>query len=258
MPDPTDALAAAPAAAPEGAPVAAAPVETAPVAAPVAPEAAAAPESAPPVAEAPAPEGEAAPVGEAAPEASGEVEAKPEETPEKPDETALSAQPAETAQPEPFKYEAWKLPEGAELPPEVSAAATNLFGKYGLSQEASQELVDFHFAQMKRAQDAMAQHQHDVFADTRRKWRGEFEKAAGNRRNTVLTEAKHAIAEAVPEKQRGAFWDVLNMTGAGDHPAVINAFAALGRRLREPRAPQPGMPANQPTSAAERRYGRQR
>lgn len=255
MPDPTDAPAAAPAAAPEVAPVAASAAEPPPSAAVSAPEVVAATEPAPLAAEAVPADITTALAADIAPEPVAAETEKLAETAETPENPEQSAELAETKPGEPFKYEAWKLPEGAELPPDVQAAATNLFGKYGLTQEASQELVDFHFAQMKRQSEALEQRQRDVWAETNRKWRADVDREFGNRRNTVIGDAKHAIAEAIPkEADRGALWDVLSLTGAGNHPVVIRTLAALGRKLRERGAPQPGRPASQPVSAAHRRY----
>ncbi len=244
MPDPTDAAAAAPVAAPESAPAE-------PAAAPAGP--------AEPVAEA------------AAPEAVSEPAAEATETPENPAETAEAAEAApegekpaeaeavgEAAQPAFPTYEPFKLPEGVTLTDERGTALNNMLGKMGLSQEHGQEIVNFGAGLLQEHAKALEQHQHDVFAETRRNWRNDFEKTAGNRRNTLLGDANHALVEAFPNaKDREALQSVLAFTGVGDHPLMIRAFAALGKKLREPSAPLPGIPARQPQSAADRRYGRQ-
>lgn len=210
-------------------------VEAAPVAAeaaPIAEPAASAPEAAPVPAEA-APE----PVAEVAP---------------------VEAAPAEVA-PEPLApvYTEFKVPEGFDLPAERLTEFTGVLGKFNLSQEAGQELLDLHAATTKQIADAMDQRQRDVFEETRAGWRKDFDKQFGNRTDTVKNDAKWAIAEALPdEKDRKAFKDVLDFTGAGDHPAVINAFAAVAKRLRERSAPPKGLPPKSvPTNAADRRYG---
>lgn len=233
--------------------MAAAPVET-----PVAGVEAIAPAAEPVAAEGVAAGAEAAPAAEA--------EAAPAEAP--------PAEPAAEAAPEGEKppaegenrdnapqfpvYEAFKLGEGLELAPEQSSALNNLLGKHNLSQEAAQEIVDFGSSILKGAQERLQQQQHDVFADTRRGWVKDFEKMAGNRRNTMLNDAKQAIADALPDqKQRTELWQVLAFTGAGDHPAVIRLLSNIGKRARERGAPASTTPANTKASdPADRRYGR--
>lgn len=167
------------------------------------------------------------------------------------------AKPGAEIKPEAKTYEAFKLPEGMNIEAAEASAFGNILGKYGLTQEAGQEIMDFGSSILKQAQERMAQGQIDAFAETRRGWVKEFETQAGNRRNTMLNDAKQAIKDAVPDdKARAKLWSVLAYTGAGDHPDVIKAFAAIGKRARERGAPGPAVPAKQQsTSPAERRYG---
>ncbi len=228
-----------------------------------------------PLAEVAAPVAETAPV-EAAPEAAAEepplaaeeitTDAEPaapaaEETPA----TAAEA-PAEEAEPaaeapvvELPTYEPFELPEGISLVDEDLGELTAVFGKYGLSQEAAQELATFGAERIKRGveqvQEQMAQHQQDVFNQTRQGWVKEFERQSGNQRNTILNDAKSAIKDAIPDdKQRAELWDVLAYTGAGDHPAVINLMAAIGKRNREGKAPGPSLASSNSGNPADRRY----
>ena len=105
----------------------------------------------------------------------------------------------------------------------------------------------------------MAQRQQDVFVETRRGWVQQFDKGAGNRRDTILNDAKFAITSTITDaKERAALWQVLgDVTGAGDHPAVVNLLGKIGARLRERNAPPSPIPNNAAKSAnpADRRYG---
>ncbi len=247
---------AAPAAAPAVATPAAAPVvEAAPAAAPTpvvesAPAAAPAVEAAKPVgddvkpADAPAVE---TPAVEAA------AEAKPADG-EKPVEGA-AVEPAADATPKAFEF---KLPETVKADAATMSAYNNVLGKYGISQEAGQELIDFHANAIKATSDQMTQRQLDAWADTNKQWVDDFEKSAGNKRDTLLNDAKFAITDTIKDaKQRKALWDVLAFTGAGNHKDVINGLAAIGKRLRERSAPSPGAPLNGAKNGnpADRRYG---
>lgn len=205
-----------------------------------------------PAAEPAAGEAETAASGEAAPAEAALTEAKPEG-----DGTEVKAEPDKPAAP---SYADLKMPDGVVSDPIVMGAFTGVLGEFGVAPEAGQKLLDLHANVMTQAVEAMAQHQQDVFSETRRTWIAEFDKSAGNRRDTILNDAKWAISDIVKDtKQRQALWDVLAFTGAGDHPAVINAFASVAKRLRERAAPAPGLPQNgaKSGSPADRRYGRQ-
>jgi hypothetical protein len=229
-------------------------------------EAAASPAPAAPVTEAPAVAVEPAaapaasepqaPAAAAAPAAETPAPAAVEAAPEAP---AEPAKPEAVAAPEPPKYaELIKPPEGFVVTPEQMTGYSDILGKYNLPPEAGQELMDFGADMIRQTEQKMTQRQTDVFAETQRTWVQDFEKQAGNKRDTILNDAKFSIAQAIPDKAaRQELWKVLAFTGAGNHPAVINAFAALAKRLREPTAPATGQTAvpKQQGSAAERRYG---
>ena len=224
-----------------------APAETAPVVAPSGDAAASAPAEAAVVAE---PETQSPEAAAAEPAA---------ETPATESPTAEEAAPVEAA--EAPTYTAFTLPEGMAPDPERLSAFTELASKHALTQEVAQDLINLHTAELQRfAQDtqkALVDKQWDDFAKTRAGWRDDFAKQAGNRHDTILEDAKGAVALAIPnEDKRKAFWAAMEATGAGDHPDVINVFGTLGRKLRERAAPPNGLPPKtQPANPADRRYG---
>lgn len=221
-----------------------------PVAAPVA-------EAAAPAAETPV---EVAPVVEAPVEAPAETSTI-ETAAEPVVEAEIKAEPkAEEAVPEPVAlptYEAFKLPEGFTAAPETLEAFSGTIGKMGLSQEQGQELMDLHGATMKAAVDKISQDQQASFDKMRQGWVQDFDKQAGNRRDTILNDAKWAISHVIPNAEaRKAVWSALALTGAGDHPAVINAFAAAAKKMRERGAPPPNVPGERtPQNPYDKRYG---
>lgn len=191
---------------------------------------------------------------EAVIEPAAPVEPAPPVEGEKPAEVA--AEPQAPAAP---VYEEFKIPEGLQVAPEQLTAFTSTIGKYGLTQEAGQELMNLHAQTLQQATEAMAQRQQDVFAETRRGFVQDFDKSAGNKRDTILNDAKWAITELIPDaKARRELWDVFAFTGAGDHKAVINAFASAAKRLREANPPPKALPQNPAKggTAADRRYGK--
>ena len=204
---------------------------------------------------------EAAPV-EAPAETLEAAESTKTEEAEKPVEAAAEepkpAEHVEPAEPVALAYEAFKLPDGVSAAQEEIDTFTGILGEYKLPQEAGQKLMDLYGAATKKFVEQAAQHQQDVFAQTRKDWREDFFKSAGNRSDTVANDAKFAITEAVKDpKARKEVWSVLDFTGAGDNKHVINAFAALGRRLRERSAPAPSISVNPNASLtkADKRYG---
>lgn len=223
------------------------------------------------VAEATAPEA-AEGAESAAPEAASLVEgakaeapaeaAKPSDEAPQADKSADKPVEAEAAaEPPPAPtYEAFKLPEGLSVPEERLTEFTTLLGKNGLSQEAGQELIDLHSSVIKATQEAMTQRQLDQFDETRAGWRREVDRRFGNRRDTVVNEAKWAIEQLFPvESERRNIWNVLGFTGAGDNPDMIDLLSRTAKRMRERTAPPQGLPARtQPTNPADRRYGPQR
>lgn len=198
--------------------------------------------------EAPAEETPAEPVVEAPVE---EAPAPAEEVPEPPAEEPVEEAPKPT-------YEAFKLPDGIQAAPEQITAYTDVLGEFGISQEAGQRLMDLHATALKEMYESQVQRQTDTFNEMRRDWVAEFDKRTGNRRDTVLNDAKFAVTDTIKSvEKRKAFWGALGLTGAGDHPDVVEGLAAIGKRLREGSAPPIGLPAksNGGLTPAQRRYG---
>lgn len=191
----------------------------------------------------------AEPVVEAAPVEPAPVEG--EKVAEGTVETPAVEAPAPT-------YETFKMPEGVQAAPEQIETFTGILGKYGLTQEAGQELMDLYGNAAKEAADAMVQRQQDVFAETQAQWVKDFDKSAGNKRDTILNDAKWAITNLVPDgNARKEVWQVLAYTGAGNNKHVINLLASAAKKMRERAAPPSPTPTNpgKATNPADRRYG---
>ena len=157
---------------------------------------------------------------------------------------------------------AYTLPEFLKMDDAQTSAFGNILTKHGLSPEATQEIIDFGGNALKTAIDAevarLNQSQLDAWAKTNQEWGQQFDKRAGNRRDTIVEQAKAAVVAAIPDKKaRTAFWNALAITGAGNHPDVIFCVAALGKKLNEGRAPGAGVPntGRNGMTAADRRYG---
>lgn len=168
----------------------------------------------------------------------------------KADETPAEVQPAAPV------YTDFKVPEGAKIDPAKISAYTNILGKYGVSQEGGQELLDFHANAVGQVIEQVTQQQRDIFADTRRQWTKSASKEFGNRYDTVLSDAKWAIQQFGGNKtQVKELLSLYDFSGAGDHPAEIRAWANVAKKLKERQAPATPIGQRANTGAPwEKRY----
>lgn len=253
MASPTNPEAPAPA---EVVPAAAAPVAT------PAPESIAPPEAA--VVEAPQPEAPAAEEWQPKPTLLAAEPPKPEEKP-----AEAKAEEVKPEEPAPITYEPFKLPEGIQYDEAAMRKASEVFAASKLPQDVAQNLVDLHVAELSRVQDVALSHQRRTFDDTVERWAQEYAQKAGPRHDTMLREASYGRDQVLTDPRYGgspellqAFTDVMNYTGVGNHWAVIQAFAAVGRMLEEPvpiteeirPAVDRGPARNTAAGRAERRY----
>lgn len=157
--------------------------------------------------------------------------------------------PTEAPQPTARTYEAFTVPDGITLDQERITAASQLFGAHNLTQEAAQQFVDFHIAEMQRYDAALRQSHHDAFEG----WRGEERKRV--MADPEIGGAGHATAMTAIAKMRDMFVssarpgtpkyeqdlkefnDGIRNTGAGDMPWLLRLLHNVARRFDEPAAP---------------------
>lgn len=186
--------------------------------------------------------------------AAAETTGSPSATDEKPiGQEEVAAQP----QPGPATYEDFKMPEGFSVTPEQLSPFTTLLGEHRVPQEAAQALIDMHAAYLKEAIDAVTQHQQDYFHRTQREWIGRFEREAGNQKDTIANDSKAFIARMLPRQEdQDEMWDILKITGYGNHPLAVKMFARAEKKFRERAAPPKEVPGDPKSRmpAYERRY----
>lgn len=273
VPVATPAPAAAPAPAPQ--PVAVPAPAAAP--APVAPAPAPAAEPAPAAAPAPAPAASSPAAAEpAAPAATAPV-AEPSllsgEPPKPPADPAAAApvvegEPAAPAEPvAPLPTYELKFPEGFKVDDAQAGKFNELLGGYereaGVDhakfQEFGQKALDFHVAELQRVQAESDRLQTEAWSTMRNEWRESFKadpEIGGNRRETTLQAAAQIIDQfGGTPAQATELRQILSLTGAGDHPAVIRWAANIAKALSEGR-PVPAVVPKPPAmmSRKERRY----
>lgn len=158
------------------------------------------------------------------------VEAKIEE-PAKEGETLLTKpedKPEDKPKAEvPEKYE-FKLPDGLTLTPEVDTEVQAMFKDLGVSQDGAQKLVDFYSKQVLAAAEAPQK----LVNEMRQNWQKDVkaDSAIGHKLNEVKSTISKAIDSLPMSKD---FRAALDLTGAGDHPAIIKGLYAWAQTMTE-------------------------
>lgn len=130
----------------------------------------------------------------------------------------------------PEKYE-FKLPEGVEADEKLQTAATEVFKKHGLSQEAANDLSQFYFEKFKEAQDAPV----ELWKQTQKDWVKEIkaDPEIGAKLDLVKSTVAKAVDSLVGEKLGDQFRAAMDYTGAGNNPAFIRTMFKLAQQVTE-------------------------
>lgn len=142
-------------------------------------------------------------------------------------ESAPESKP-ESAVPE--SYTDFSVPEGHTLDAAAIESATPLFRELGLSQDKAQKLVDFYSTQIGKINA-----ENENYMETMRtQWREELkaDKDIGGKLDQVKVEIGRGL-DRLPPAVRDNFKAAMDMTGAGDHPAVIKAIHAFASLIGE-------------------------
>jgi hypothetical protein len=156
--------------------------------------------------------------------------------------TEAETPPLEPA-PEAPVYGEFKLPDGATVDGASLEQATALFREAGLSQEQAQKFIDLAVSREQAAAHKGVQ----AFVDLQTKWVSEIKadpEIGGTRFEASMASAGRAIDRlGVPGLK-----EALNLTGAGNNPAIVKAFVRLGQMVSEDRF----MPGRSAAPAASR------
>lgn len=119
------------------------------------------------------------------------------------------------------------LPEGTELDEVSLGEFSVLAGKFGLSNEAANELAGYGFSFAQKAQEAVfTQRQEEI-----KGWGEDAKRELGARFEEVVSSAGAGIE--VLERQIPGIRQALNETGAGNRVEIIRAIAYLGDLVKE-------------------------
>ena len=152
--------------------------------------------------------------------------------PAKPVEPAVKA-PA-TGVPETYTF---KAPDNYTLDPTAYEAAIPVFKELGLTNDQAQKLIDIQVAR----EIALAKAPDKAVTDMRTDWQTKVKadpdmtKATSGGKtgiDAVLLDIARA-KNALPADLRAEFSEAMNITGAGDHPAVVKALWKLSQFVTE-------------------------
>lgn len=167
------------------------------------------------------------------------------------DEAAAAAKQNDTKV-TPFKVEEIKLPEGVEADAATQAEFVTLVNEEGIPRSAVAKLVALQAKAMNAASEAGSK----LFADTQAAWQKEAKAdpdIGGDKLGPTLANVSKVIDLADdPAKLR----EVMDLTGAGNHPVVIKWLNKISPTLVEPGAAVSGKPGEVALSAADRIYGK--
>lgn len=146
----------------------------------------------------------------------------------KSDADAKAADAAKTAASAPEKYEAFKVPDGIQLPAETMTKFEAKARELNLPQGKAQELIDMATAHVSE----LGKQQETAHLDMVKQW-GEQSKAdkefGGAQFDVNMGVAKQAMAKfATPE-----FRTVLDATGFGNHPEMLRMMVRVGKAISE-------------------------
>lgn len=138
----------------------------------------------------------------------------------------------------------------------MSEEANGLFKGLNLSQDQAQSLVDFYIKHTKEAAEAP----YKTYNDMRQGWQQEaFKDTELGTGQSLKPEVKESIGRTLDSLGEAgtAFRQAMDLTGAGDHPAVLKAMFQLSKMLIEGKhvsgaSPSPqgqGKPGAAPTPA---------
>lgn len=170
---------------------------------------------------------------------------------EKKDEDSQSDEPAPLP-----AFEAFKLPEGLTADSDAFTNLTKMLGEFEVKTKAEhaevqafgQSLVDRHVEQLNKTIKQVSDVWTQNWENQKKDWFESFKsdpEIGGNRMDTTLAAARQFIrTHGGTPKQQQEFRELMNVSGVGNHPAVIRLLAKASKVMSEGRP----LPASSPVS----------
>jgi len=176
----------------------------------------------------------------AKPEGEKPAEVKPAEA-VKPEE----AKPTEAAKPEapqPVEYK-YTLPETLKMDDAMKGEVHKAFDDFRANpSEGAQGLINLHVQRMQEFATQIDKQNRQAFADYRKSMRDKVmadPELGGAGHQTAMGAVARMRDLFVPEKDRAEFDDMLRITGAGDHPAMLRLLHNAAKWFDEPAVAPP-------------------
>lgn len=158
-------------------------------------------------------------------------------------------EPAPAAEAEPLTVDALKLPEGAAPDPEALTSYVEFANAQGLNVEQAQAALDLHAQTLTQ----FSAHMQQEWENTQNAWQEQC-RALPDIGGDKLEPALGQIAQVVERYGSKELREALDVTGAGNHPAVVQFLHRISKVVNEA-PPVSGQPtATAPTSRAERMF----
>ena len=161
---------------------------------------------------------------------------EPEKTTSEPKTEPAAKDPAKSAEAAkaPEVYADYKVPEGFEITGELKTEVDGLFKGIGLSQENAQSLVDFYVKQTQEAFQAPFK----AYKEMTDGWRNEAmnhpdlkgKLGPGQEVNVRIGKFLSGLPD---QKLASDFRSLMDLTGAGNHPAFIRVLNYAAEKLGE-------------------------
>ena len=154
-------------------------------------------------------------------------------------------------------YEAFVLPDTFKADEAKIGDFTNALAEFEIASKADhaevqklgQALLDRHVMEVKNQVEALQKLQNESWENTKNEWRKQFEsdpEIGGKRMETTVNAAREFIRThgGTPEQQT-QIRQMLDITGAGNHPAMIRLLAQAAKSMQEGKP----LPANKPVQS---------
>lgn len=166
------------------------------------------------------------------------------------DRTALGVEdPGAADGDKPIEYTDFTLPDGITVDAGAMTEAKEFFAARKMSQADAQAAVDLHMKLATQQAEASVK----LWRDTQENWVKEV-KADPDIGGPKFDASVALAARAIDFAKVPGLKEALDMTGAGNNPAIVKAFVRFGQAISEDRF-KPGSPGTQETrSIAERLY----
>lgn len=164
-------------------------------------------------------------------------------------EAPKPAEPAPKA--EPLTAEAITVPEGFNVDEPSMGKFLEIANELGLSKEGATKLVGLQAELAKQASEAGSK----LWEDTQKQWQDQV-RADQEIGGTKLEENLSHVAKLLDTFGSPEVRQAFDITGAGNHPAVIKFLVKIGKELGEG-GPISGSPSTAPRDAASLLYPNQ-